>query len=47
MGKEITTMKLGEAVKRMHDPKAFLAILFAQVKGKFNYTHEDFPDDLM
>ena len=40
-------MKLGEAVKRMHDPKAFLASLFAQEKAKFNYTHEDLPDDSM
>ena len=47
LGKGITTMKLGEAGKRFYDPKAFLAILFSQVKGKFNYTHEYFPDDLM
>ena len=38
-------MKLGEAVKRMHDPKALLAILFAQEKAKLNYTHEYFPND--
>ena len=29
LGKEITTMRMGEAFKRMHDPKAFLASLFA------------------
>ena len=33
LGNEITTMKLGEVVKRMHDTKAFLTILFAQEKG--------------
>ena len=40
-------MKLGEAVKRMHDPKAFLASIFAQEKDKFNYTHEYQLDDSM
>ena len=47
LGKEITIMKLGEASKRMHDPKAFLVSLFAQEKAKFNYTHEYFPNDSM
>ena len=47
LGKEITTMNMGEAVKRMHDPKDFLARLSAQEKAKFNYTHEDLPDDSM
>ena len=40
-------MNLGEVVKRMHDPQDFLAILFAQEKAKFNYTHEYFLDDSM
>ena len=47
LGKDITTMKLGEAVKRMHDPKAFLTSLFAQEKDKFNYIHEKLPDRSM
>ena len=47
LGKDITIMKLGEASKRMHDPKAFLVTLFAQEKTKLNYTHEDFPNDSM
>ena len=47
LGKEITIMKLGEASKRMHDPKAFLVTLFAQEKAKLNYTHEDFRNDSM
>ena len=47
LGKDIATMKLVEAVKRMHDPKVFLAIFFAQEKAKSNYTHEYFPDDSM
>ena len=47
LGKDITTMKLGEAVKRMHDLKAFLTSLFAREKAKFNYTHKYFPDDSM
>ena len=50
-------MKLGEAGKRMHDPKDFLASLFSQEKAKlnytlskkakFNYTHKDLSDDSM
>ena len=40
-------MKLGEYGKRIHDPKALLASLFAQEKAKFNYTHEDLSDDSM
>ena len=47
LGKEITIIKLGEASKRMHDPKAFLITLFAQEKAKLNYTHEYLPDDSM
>ena len=47
MGKEITTMNLGEASKRMHDPKSYMSNLFAQEWVKFQYTHEDLPDDSM
>ena len=38
-------MKLGEAAQRMHDAIYFLVSLFAQENAKFNYTHEDLPDD--
>ena len=34
LGKEMTIMKLGEAVKRMHDPNCILVSLFAQEKAK-------------
>ena len=47
LGKEITIMKLGEASKRMHDPKDFLISIFSQEKAKLNYTHEYLPDDSM
>ena len=47
VGKEITTMNLGEAPIRMHDPKAYLASLFSQERAKFHYTHEDLPDNSM
>ena len=30
LGKEISNMNLGEALKRMHDPKDYLASLFSQ-----------------
>ena len=38
-------MNLGEAPKRMHNPKAYLASLFSHEWDKFQYTHEDLPDD--
>ena len=47
LGEEITTMNLGEAPKRMHDPKSYLTRLFAQEMAKFNYAHEDLPNDSM
>ena len=28
LGKEITNMNLGESLRRMHDPKSYLEILF-------------------
>ena len=34
-------MNLGEAPKRMHD----LESLFSQEQAKFQYTHEELPDD--
>ena len=40
-------MKLGEAPKRMHDPKSYLASLFVQEHGRFQYAHRDEPDDLI
>ena len=47
LGKYISTMNLGEALRRMHDPKAYLASLFAHERDKFHYAHEDLPDDCM
>ena len=47
LGKEISIMNLWESPKRMHDPKAYLASLFAQEWAKFHYTHEELPDDSM
>ena len=38
-------MNLGEAYKRMHDPVAYLANLFAHEHVKFQYVHENDPDD--
>ena len=31
----------------MHDPKAYMASLFAQEWDKFHYPHEDLPDESM
>ena len=39
LGKEISTMNLGESPKRMHDPKDYLDSLFAHERDKFQYTH--------
>ena len=40
-------MNLGEAPKRMHDPKSYLANLFAHEHAKYHYVHEDDHDDSM
>ena len=40
-------MNLGEAPKRIHDPKYYLANLFAHERAKSHYVHEDDPDDSM
>ena len=45
LGKEIANMNLGEAPKRMHDPKAYMASFFVQECAKFQYAHEDELDD--
>ena len=47
LGKEISVMSLGEVFKRMHDPVAFLHNLFAHEHVKFQYVHENEPDDSM
>ena len=38
-------MNLGESPRRIHDPKAYLANLFVQEHDKFQYDHEDDPND--
>ena len=45
LGKEICFMSLGEASKRMHDPVAYLANLFVHEHVKFQYVHQNEPDD--
>ena len=45
--KEIYVMNLGEASKRMHDPMAYLANIFAHEHVRFHYVHESDPDDSM
>ena len=47
LGKEITVMHLGEAPKRMHDPKSYMANLFAHERARSHYVHENDPDDSM
>ena len=45
LGKDISVMSLGEIFKRMHDPVWFLHNLFAHKHAKFQYVHENEPDD--
>ena len=47
LGKEISVMILGEVFKRMHDPMGFLHNLFAHEHVKFQYVHENEPNDSM
>ena len=47
LGKEISVMSLGEVFKRMHDLVGFLHNLFSQDHVKFQYVHENEPDDSM
>ena len=47
IGKKITTMKLGESPKRMHDPKSFLANHFNQEHMKTTYAHQMDPNDFI
>ena len=47
MGKEISIMNLGEAFKRIHDPMGYLDDLFAHEHLKFQYVHENEPNDSM
>ena len=45
LSKEITTMNLGEAPKRMHDPKSFLANYFVKEHMNTTYVHRENPND--
>ena len=45
LGKEIASMNLGKAPKMMHDPKAYMASLFMHENARFQYVHEDEPDE--
>ena len=47
VGKEIYVMNLGEEFKRMHGPVGYLAALFAHEHMKFQYIHENNPNDSM
>ena len=47
LGKGISVMSLGEVFKRMHDPVHFLHNLFAHEHAKFQYVHENEPNDSM
>ena len=47
LGKEISIMSLGEVFKRMHDPVDFLHNIFTHEHVKFQYVHENEPDDSM
>ena len=44
-GQGYCIMNLGEAPRRMHDPKSWLANHFEHEHTKFPYTHQDLPDD--
>ena len=39
LGRAIIDMNLGEAPKRMHDPKSFLASHFVQEHARIQYVH--------
>ena len=45
LGKDFSIMNLGEPPKRMHDPKSYLANLFAHERAKSHYVYEDGPED--
>ena len=47
LGKEIIVMHLGEAPKRMHDPKSYLENLFAHERVRSQYVHENEHNDSM
>ena len=42
---QITSLKLGFASKRKHDPKGFLSAHFKQHHAKIDYVHEEISDD--
>ena len=47
LGKEISFMILGETPKIMHDLVAYFDNLFSHEHVKFQYVHENGPDDSM
>ena len=47
LGKDISIMTLGEVFKRMHDRVGFLNNLFSHEHVKFQYVHENEPNDSM
>ena len=45
LGSEFADMNQGEAPKRMHDPKSYLASNFVQEHARIQYAHQDELDD--
>ena len=45
LGKNITTLNLGDAPRRMHDPKSILDYHFTHKHMKSTYVHQTTPDD--
>ena len=45
LGKKITTLKLEESPKRMHDLRGFSAVHFSQAHLNSHYEHQNEPDD--
>ena len=45
LGSEFADMNRGEAPKRMHDPKSYLASHFVQEHARIQYAHQDELND--
>ena len=45
LGKKITTLKLEEAPKSMHDSRGFSTTHFSQAHFKSHYEHQNEPND--
>ena len=45
LGSEFVDMNWGEAPRRMHDPKSYLASHFVQEHARIQYAHQDELDD--